>query len=68
MSNALETYTEHKESIARKLARLQEVVAKHTPADASKVTWAHVGDLGFINIRLEEILESFSASEKEATN
>ena len=68
MSNALETYESHKESIGRKLDRLKEVVAKHAPADTSKVNWAHVGDLGYINIRLEEILESFSAGEKEAAN
>lgn len=61
--NALDAYFARTATIHAKLERLQQLADDHFGHDPDAIHWGHVGDLGWVETELDELLAIFGGDE-----
>ena len=62
-STALDAYLARTTAIHAKLERLQQLADDHFGHDPDAINWGHVGDLGRVEVGLDELLAIFGGDE-----
>ena len=63
-TTAIETYLARAAAIRIKLALLQQMADDHFGRDPDAIHWGHVGDLGRVDLALDELLAIFDGQAK----
>ena len=61
---AIDAYLARATAIHIKLARLQQMADDHFGRDPDAIHWGHVGDLGRVDLALDELLAIFDGQAK----
>ncbi|MDP1697777.1 MAG: hypothetical protein Q8L45_08340 [Xanthomonadaceae bacterium] len=56
---AIDAYLARTAAIHAKLARLQQLADDHFGHDPDAINWGHVGDLGWVDAALDDLLAIF---------
>ena len=62
-TTALDAYLARTAAIHAKLERLQQLADDHFGHDPDAINWGHIGDLGRVESRLDELLAIFGSDE-----
>ena len=60
---ALDAYLARTAAIRAKLERLRQLADDHFGHDPDAINWGHIGDLGRVESRLDELLAIFGSDE-----
>ena len=60
-SAVVSIFLQHSKEVDSKLLALQTHLAKYNKMETTDVNWGHVGDLGYVNAQLAEVIAFLSA-------
>ena len=63
-TTAIDTYLARAAAIHNKLTRLRQLADNHFGHDPDAIHWGHVGDLGRVDLALDDLLAIFDGQAK----